>query len=108
MSDGRTHWEGCWRDHHDCAVAEVERLREERDSQQRLCLREMEKAERLRNALLDARSYFDRVPKSLGYWVDVIPDIDRALRETRDAAPTEAIPAGPDTPPSPAPPPSAG
>lgn len=26
MSDGRTHWEGCWRDHHDCAVAEVERL----------------------------------------------------------------------------------
>ena len=23
---GRTHWEGCWRDHLDCAVAEVERL----------------------------------------------------------------------------------
>lgn len=31
MSDGRTHWEGCWRDHHDCAVAEVERLRADRE-----------------------------------------------------------------------------
>ena len=27
MNDGRTHYEGCWRAHHDCAVAEVERLR---------------------------------------------------------------------------------
>jgi hypothetical protein len=27
MTDGRTHWEGCWREHRDCAVAEVERLR---------------------------------------------------------------------------------
>ncbi len=23
----RTHWTDCWRDHHECAVAEVERLR---------------------------------------------------------------------------------
>lgn len=22
----RTHWEGCWRSHHDCAVAMIERL----------------------------------------------------------------------------------
>jgi hypothetical protein len=37
MTDGRTHWEGCWQEagHHDCATAalrkaraEVERLRE--------------------------------------------------------------------------------
>ena len=21
-----THWEGCWREHHDCAVAKIERL----------------------------------------------------------------------------------
>lgn len=62
--------------------AEGERLRAERDSQQRLCIREMEKVERLRNALMDARSYFDRVPRSLGYWIDVVPDIDRAIRET--------------------------
>lgn len=27
MTDGRTHWDECWRQHHDCAVAEVERLR---------------------------------------------------------------------------------
>lgn len=29
MSDGRTHYEGCWesRGHHDCAVAEIKRLR---------------------------------------------------------------------------------
>ena len=26
--DGRTHHDECWRDHHDCAVAKVERLRE--------------------------------------------------------------------------------
>src|SRR5262245_40812715 len=24
MSDGRTHWVGCWRSHHDCAVAKIE------------------------------------------------------------------------------------
>lgn len=29
--DGRTHWEGCWRDHLDCAVARVEALEAERD-----------------------------------------------------------------------------
>ena len=30
---GATHWEGCWRarGHHECAVAEIERLREELD-----------------------------------------------------------------------------
>lgn len=30
MSEGRTHWEGCWRDrtHHACAVAEIERLQQ--------------------------------------------------------------------------------
>lgn len=29
MSDGQTHWEGCFRErgHHACAIAEVERLR---------------------------------------------------------------------------------
>lgn len=29
MSNGGngSHWEGCWKAHHDCAVAEVERLR---------------------------------------------------------------------------------
>jgi hypothetical protein len=27
-SDGQTHWEGCWREHHACAVAEIERLLE--------------------------------------------------------------------------------
>jgi hypothetical protein len=31
MTDGRTHWEGCWREHRDCAVAEVERLRKALD-----------------------------------------------------------------------------
>jgi len=27
-NDGRTHWEGCWAEqgHHNCAIAEVERL----------------------------------------------------------------------------------
>jgi hypothetical protein len=30
--EGRTHWEGCWdsRGHHDCAIAEIARLRSER------------------------------------------------------------------------------
>jgi hypothetical protein len=28
MSDGRTHYESCWQSHHDCAIAEVERLAE--------------------------------------------------------------------------------
>lgn len=32
MTDGRTHWHGCWREHHDCAVAEIERLRHAADS----------------------------------------------------------------------------
>lgn len=26
MMDGKTHWEGCWREHLDCAVARVEEL----------------------------------------------------------------------------------
>ena len=27
MTDIRgSHWEGCWREHHDCAIAEIERL----------------------------------------------------------------------------------
>lgn len=31
-NDGRTHWDGCWRDpeHWKCAVAEIERLRSQR------------------------------------------------------------------------------
>lgn len=32
MSDGRTHWDDCWREHRDCAVAKVERLRAALDS----------------------------------------------------------------------------
>lgn len=27
MNEGQTHWEGCWREHHECAVAEIERIR---------------------------------------------------------------------------------
>lgn len=36
MNDGRTHYEGCWRSiaHHDCAVAEIERLQQEWDAAQ--------------------------------------------------------------------------
>ena len=32
MSDGRTHWEGCYteRGHHECAIAQVKRLEAER------------------------------------------------------------------------------
>lgn len=26
MNEGSTHWEGCWREHHECAVAEIHRL----------------------------------------------------------------------------------
>jgi uncharacterized protein (UPF0335 family) len=31
MSDGRTHWEGCYKEcgHKDCAVAQIERLQAE-------------------------------------------------------------------------------
>ena len=28
-SQGRTHWEGCWREHSACAVAMIERLQAE-------------------------------------------------------------------------------
>ena len=28
MNEGTTHWLGCWREHHECAVAEIERLLE--------------------------------------------------------------------------------
>ena len=31
MPAQQSHWDGCYRTHHDCAVAEVERLRSERD-----------------------------------------------------------------------------
>lgn len=34
--DGRTHWEDCWRDHLDCAVAKVERLTRELSGPRRL------------------------------------------------------------------------
>lgn len=29
MTDGRTHWDGCWREHLECALALVERLKME-------------------------------------------------------------------------------
>lgn len=35
--DGSTHWEGCWRVHHDCAVAEVERATPLRDALSAAC-----------------------------------------------------------------------
>lgn len=70
MTDGRTHWEGCWREHRDCAVAEVEELR--------ALLREAQ------NALLD---YVERLEKQGGmmnYGRSVLARIDAAMGEKND------------------------
>lgn len=42
MNEGTTHWEGCWREHHECAVAEIERLLEEIDRRKRAAMEILE------------------------------------------------------------------
>ena len=37
MNEGSTHWEGCWREHHECAVAEIERLHPNAERYEWLC-----------------------------------------------------------------------
>lgn len=50
----RTHWDGCWRDHHECAIAHIERLEQER----------RDEVERLENEL---RILLEQAEAALGY-----------------------------------------
>lgn len=47
MSDGKTHWEGCWKErgHHECAVLRVEELEAERDEASRRSAIDQEQAD---------------------------------------------------------------
>jgi len=53
----RTHYEGCWRVHHECAVAEVERLRADAREAARLLAR----AEAVREGLHALRDRAERL-----------------------------------------------
>ena len=72
----RTHWEGCWRAHFDCAVARCERLEKQR------------KLRRLRGAV-ELEKRCERLTEAI---TDAMPDLEYALSQLeQDSAGCSAV-----------------
>jgi len=69
-NEGTTHWEGCYKEHHECAIAQVERLEEELH-QTRLHVRE--------KIWVDAAPDAGLVKRILSAYIDDTTDTDNLL-----------------------------
>jgi chromosome segregation ATPase len=73
----RTHWEGCWREHLDCAVAEVERLKKLIGNSHRKFYDLDAKRIQLADEIATLREAEDEYVETLARW-------RRALNEARE------------------------